>query len=129
MAARRSSPEYQWIPDLLPQGKVGDFLIQSENDPSVYYVVDLMAYNAEGECTCDDYMTRIGCYRSKEVEPLHKNCKHIRRAREYVGEEFIRSMHQAKLKGELVMEHGVSKVVKHDGEKRNEHTRRQPRKE
>lgn len=117
--ARRSSPEYRWQPETLPQSAIGDFLIQSENDPSVYYKVDLMAYNTEGECTCDDYMTRIGCFRAKEVEPLHKNCKHIRIAREYVGEEFIRSVFQAKLKGDLVIDDtGLHKVVKHDGIKR-----------
>ena len=118
MARPHKSPEYHWTPELLPQSAVGNFLIQSESDPSVYYAVDLKAYNAEGECTCDDYMTRIGCFRAKEIEPVHKNCKHIRRAREYVGEEFIRSVFQSELRGELEKKADQYANVKHDGVKR-----------
>lgn len=118
MARARTSPEYSWSPELLPQSAVGNFLIQSERDPSVYYAVDLKAYNAEGECTCDDYSTRIGCFRAKEIEPVHKNCKHIRRAREYVGEEFIRSVLKAEIEGALKRESDRYAKVKLDGEKR-----------
>lgn len=101
MAKPRTSPEYLWRGLIDPQSDTGNFLVQSESDASVSYIVDLMAYDGAGHCTCDDYSTRVGCFRAKEIEPIHKNCKHIRRCYEFVGEEFIRKLSEMERKGEI----------------------------
>lgn len=97
--ARRSSPEYRYMPEILPQGDIRSFLIQSESDPATYYAVDLMAYDGEGQCTCDDYMTRVEPSRKAGVKPVHRNCKHIRAAFEHVGREFMMQLSEMERKG------------------------------
>ena len=81
-----------WEPEVIPQEGLTDFHIQSEGDPSIYYVIDLMAYNGKGRCTCEDWEMRVGPMRSRGIEPIHKSCKHIRLAFQHVGEELIRKL-------------------------------------
>ena len=94
----RKSQEYNWQPEIIPQDDVSNFLIQSEADPSTYYRVDLLAYNGEGRCTCDDYCTRIEPHRSRQIEPVHKCCKHVRMAYEFLGREIMRKLSMSKRK-------------------------------
>lgn len=104
MARPYKSEEYRWMPLLTPQDDIGSFLVQSESNLSVSYIVDLMAYNGAGHCTCDDYSTRIGCFRAKELEPVHKHCKHILRCFQFVGEELIRKLSESARKGEVTVD-------------------------
>lgn len=117
MARKRTSPEYLWEAWVTPQDNVGGFLVQSESDPNVSYIVDLMAYNGAGHCTCDDYATRVGCYRAKEIEPVHKNCKHVRKCFEFVGEELMRKLADMARRGEVIIEPDKFKKVPPSQEK------------
>lgn len=100
MARARTSPEYCWLAKIEPQDDIGSFLVESESHKGVSYIVDLMAYDGAGHCTCDDYSTRIGCFRAKDIEPVHKNCKHLRAAFQFVGEELIRKLSEQARRGE-----------------------------
>lgn len=95
----RSSPEYKWAPQIRPQGDVRSFLVQSESDPGSFYAIDLMAYDGEGSCTCDDYLCRVEPHRKAGVEPVHRNCKHIRMAFEFVGRELMNRLSEMERKG------------------------------
>lgn len=95
------SPEYNWTPDVIQHDSIGDFMMQSENDPSVYYVVDALAYNGEGSCTCEDFCIRTEPMRRRQIEPAHKNCKHIRKAKELMGHELAKKIAEMLRKGQL----------------------------
>ena len=81
--------EFTWNPELIPQGEISSFHIQSEADPDTFYVVDLLAYDGHGACTCEDYETRIEPSRKAGLNPIKPKCKHIRRAQEHVGAELM----------------------------------------
>ena len=100
-----------WIPQIIPQDAVGGFLVESEGDPGTYYICDLMAYDGSGACECDDFTMRIECWRSREIDPVHKSCKHIRRAFAFVGQELIRKMVAMAKAGELKIDHSRMRRV------------------
>lgn len=61
---------------------LGRYKVESESNSDVAYVVDLLAYNGKGQCSCDDWSFRIGPALEREEEPTHFYCKHIIAARE-----------------------------------------------
>lgn len=72
----------------------GRFLVTSEGDLCKRYCVDVLAFEGEGECDCDNWNFRIGPHRRAEpptVPPI-RFCKHIVAAREFFTDQVIQRM-------------------------------------
>lgn len=67
----------------------GRYQVASDKPNTLPYLVDLLAYDGEGQCTCQDWEYRIGKYLRDEVPPEKRFCKHILAAREKFLDEII----------------------------------------
>lgn len=75
------------------------FKVQSESNPKVWYLVDLLANNRMGRCECADFRTRIGVAHHAVEEGARRmddfgvdfrwTCKHIDAAKEFFADMFL----------------------------------------
>lgn len=79
-------------PEIVPLETLGEYRIESESNPGVFYMIDLFAYDGEGSCTCEDYQYRIEPMRKADLKPVHEFCKHINRAYAHAGRDFVRAL-------------------------------------
>ena len=78
--------------NIRPYDAAGRYLVTSERDITTSYVVDLLAYEGEGECSCDDWTHRIGGHLKAGTTPPRRFCKHIESARAVFVDAVIRRM-------------------------------------
>lgn len=74
-----------------PDG-LGTYLVESDNPKAPPYLVDLLANDGEGQCTCADWDFRIGKYLRDEMPPEKRFCKHLVAAREVMLDHVISVM-------------------------------------
>lgn len=87
-----SKKEEIYDPEITPLEVIGEYRIESEANPGVFYMIDLFDYDGEGSCTCPDYQHRIRPMREASLKPVHEHCKHINRAYAHAGRDFVRAL-------------------------------------
>lgn len=70
---------------------LGRYLVESEAGKPPY-LVDLLAWDGEGECTCQHWQYRIGSALRNELPPPIRFCKHIEAARDTLLDSVISKM-------------------------------------
>jgi hypothetical protein len=82
-----------------PFDSVGRYLVSSESPkPDTEddaYVVDVLAFTGKGQCSCADWVHRIGPALREEKEPARRFCKHLVIAREMFTDQIIARMLEA----------------------------------
>lgn len=68
------------------------YLVESEANPGESYMVDLLAWQANGECSCQHFQMRILPALRDGQPPLVSHCKHITRARAEFTNDALRRM-------------------------------------
>lgn len=58
----------------------GRYLVKSKSGEG-FHMVDLAAWEYQGECTCKDWECRIGFFLKSGDKPQKSCCKHIEQAR------------------------------------------------
>jgi len=79
-------------PEITPLERLGEYRVESEDNPGTFYMIDLFDYDGEGSCTCADYCYRIQPMREANLKPVHEFCKHINRAYAHAGRDFVRAL-------------------------------------
>lgn len=70
----------------------GRYLIESDRPNTPPYLVDLLAWDTEGQCTCQDWEYRIGKYLRSELPPEKRFCKHVQAARDHFTTDVLRRL-------------------------------------
>ena len=77
-----------------PYDAPGRYLVMSENakNDDDHYLVDLMAFEKSGRCSCPDWEHRIGPSLREDIIPDRRYCKHIIAAREHMLDDVLTRM-------------------------------------
>jgi hypothetical protein len=73
---------------------VGRYLVASESPKNEddHYLVDLLAWEGAGQCSCADWDHRIGPFLRAGEPPVKRFCKHIISVRERFCDDVIARM-------------------------------------
>jgi len=74
---------------ITPYDAPGRYLVPSSDQGADPYLVDLLAHNGEGECTCKDWQCRIGQHYTAHTSPPRTRCRHIDMARDQLASDVI----------------------------------------
>ena len=70
---------------------VGRYFVASQSKAGAY-MVDLLAYDGHGQCSCPHWNYRLGPAREKGEKPDVRWCKHIAAARDVMLDDVIARM-------------------------------------
>lgn len=79
------------------------YLVQSESNPSTWYLVDIACYWGCGKCDCPDFRIRMEP-ELRKGKPAHRGawmCKHIRVCKEKIAAELLDRFLEAAWQEEL----------------------------
>lgn len=66
------------------------FLVDSHSRGEIQHLVDLSAYELNGECSCEHFTHRLRKHLEKGAEPGdHLRCHHIKDARAHVADALV----------------------------------------
>jgi hypothetical protein len=86
------------------EGEIGRFHVQSESSPTRPHVVDLLAHEGQGMCSCTDWSTRCRPNQKRtpnafvpygsagRPNPERHACKHVHVARTYFLREVLQGL-------------------------------------